>query len=243
MTTETLFVVNQGGCERWDITKRRVVAEPALADAFLKGTPRKNPAVVEVGGNYGKAGVSMLEKYEMWSVRVLKLALNAPFVLTDGVHTPAFNSPDEPIMPMIWTPPSNMSLVLGITVLRDGIGPGTYKFYAGDHYLVAFSGDGNMWRLPLSNLYEDCKLCHGQEVVKRPTAMEIVGRSCDLFNKSQWNADLYAEGDRTRREATRKMFRFKPLEKGFEQLAIETDWTKLCQKVALEKLNQLIQLV
>lgn len=233
---ESFFVINQEGVQRWDVTKRDLNAEQSLVEAFGSSLVRRNNSVVNIGGNYGHAGVALGNGFEVWSVHINKLSLNAPYTIADGIHTPVFNSPDLPVLPMVFTPQSGMNLVLGITIHRDG-----RYHYAGDHYLVAYDTSGRMWRLPVSNLYANCKLCHGQDVKKVNTAMEAVTLCCDLFTKSQWNADLY-EGNKSGRTAA--MFQFKPEGKGFTQLpfklAAGKDWTTLCEKVADEKINQMM---
>jgi hypothetical protein len=241
MTTETLFVVSPQSCERWDIQKRKLNADPQLAEAFAQNVARKNPSLTAIGGDYGMAGVAMLNEYELWSVRVLKLGLTAPFFLKDGIHTPAFADSRQPTLSLFWTVPDDMRLVFGVTVLKDRV-----QHMAGDHYLVAFDKKGEMWRLPLSNLYANCKLCHGQDNTRLPTSLEVVNKCCTLFSKSGWNQDLYGD-DAAARQNTGKMFRFKPTDTGFEQLPIEVpsgkSWTALCQKVSVESLNQQLQAV
>lgn len=239
MQSEILYVITPTGNQRWDITKRDLIVEQSITDSLSVGVCRKNPRIAKIGGDYGNAGVAITGSLEMWSVRVANMKITTHFSLKDGIHTPAFANPEQPIMTMEWKPP--MTLILAITVILDKT---KWAYYGGDHYLVAIDNRGGMWRLPVSNLYEDCKLCHGQQTKLKETSLEVVLHCCDLFPKSQWNADLYAESDRKRFEATGRMFRWKPLEKGFQQL--ETlplsgkDWTSLCQKVSSDKLNQLI---
>lgn len=239
--SEIIYVITPTGNQRWDITKRDLQVEQSITDSLCIGVSRKNPRIAKIGGDYGNAGVAMSGVLEMWSVRVTNLKINAPFFLKDGIHTPAFADNTQPLMTMEWKP--QMTLVLVITVLKD-----TMKnvHYAGDHYLVAMDNRGGMWRLPLSNIYEDCRLCHGQAAHMRETSLEVVMECCDLFGKSQWNTDLYNGEDRKRCDATARMFRWKPLEKGFQQLEIlplsGKDWTSLCMKVATEKLSQFVQI-
>lgn len=240
MSSEMFYVVKQEGeVERWDITKRRLATDAALEQAFSANVTRRNATVLKFTGDYGTAGVSMNVKFEVWSVRVLSLGLEAPFKVVDGVHTPDFISKSEPNLPMKWEPPSSMKLVLGVVLIRDSKG-----MVPGEHYLVAFDSSQRMWRLPVSNLYDDCKLCHGQVPKPLPTSLECVSMACDMFSKSRWNADLYNPDDKTRMAATECMFRFKVNKTGFDQLPMKLkegkDWTSLCQKIASEKLNSMI---
>lgn len=241
-TTESLYVISESGAERWDITKRPIQVQETIVEAFSQNLTRKNPAVLKIGGDYGNAGIAMASGYEVWSVRVLTLGLAAPFALKDGVHTPVFDSKSLPALPLKWKPPESMVLVLGISVFADHTAKKPY--YIGDHYLVAFDKDKRMWRMPVSNLYADCKLCHGQDAKQHETALEAATMACEMFSRSRWNADLY---DKTAQPRTDALFRFKPTESDFEQLppvlASGKTWTSLCEKVAVEKLNQLIQCV
>lgn len=241
MKTEVFYVITEVGVERWDLKKRPINIEPTVVEAMAENITRRNPAIACLGGDYGNAGVVMLGAYETWSVRVLTLSLSTPFDLVDGIHVPAFCDKTKPIMPMKWKVPSGIIMVLGIIVLSDPF------FYAGDHYLIVFDPSKRMWRMPLSNLYEDCKLCHGQPIRKFNTSLECVKNACDMFSRSNWNQDLFQDDNMKRINASKDMFRFKPSSTGFDQLPIQLsagkDWTSLCEKVAADKLNQLIQIV
>ncbi len=238
MTSEVNLVITAHGIERWTTTKHTMkVNEPALMDSLSKNVIRKCDRIANVGGPFGLAAMTCNSTLEMWSVHVNKLHFECPFYLQDGVHSPAFGDTNQPTMKLEWIP--NMSLVLGITVLRDG-----YYRLAGDHYLVAFDMRGNLWRLPVSNLYEDGKLCHGQPALKYTTSLECVLDCCKRFSSSKWNHDLYHLTEEKRFRSTRDMFRWKPEATGFTQLdmtlAAAKDWTSLCQKISSETLSQLI---
>lgn len=238
MSTENLLMITEKGVERWVIHKYQLkVNESQLMESIARNVVRKCEAVIKIGGPYGMACVSLKQTFEMWSVRVLKLSLECPFYLQDGVHTPAFADGNQAVMKLEWTP--HMKVVLGITVHKD-----MTTRYAGDHYLIAFDARGNMWRMPVANLYEDGKLCHGQPSSKFDCSLDCVMDCCKRFSNSKWNADLYQLSDEKRFRSTRDMFRWAPDDKGFNQLPLtlsgSKDWTSLCQKISNETLQQLI---
>lgn len=239
ISNETLYVVTPSAVERWNLSKERINVNDSLAAAFSANLVRKCPATMAMGGDYGMAGIAMIDKYEVWSVRVNQMSMEAPYALVEGVHVPVFDSGTLPVMPMKWKPPSTMKLVLGITVFFHA---SNRQYYTGDHYLVAYDNSNRMWRLPLSNLYEDCKLCHGQAIQYTSCTLDAVKRACELFSRSRWNADLYKPHQQGN---TSCLFRFKPTADGFEQqhplLAAGKDWTSVCEKVAVEKLNSIVQ--
>ncbi len=239
MPTEIEYIINKHGSFRRDSTLRQIRTSEAIAQAFSENVCRKCPAVAIIGGDYGMAGVAMLDAHEFWSVRVMNMGLNTVYELKDGVHTPYFLGPKtESILPISWKP--TMPVVLGITVLRQG-----GYMLAGDHYLMAVDAKGNHWRLPVSNVSDVGKLCHGQTAKRFGNSLECVKFSCEMFSKSVWNSDWY-NGDADLINRTKALFRFKPTEGGFEQLPAlipsGKDWTSLCQKIAVDNLNKLIQI-
>lgn len=137
-------------------------------------------------------------------------------------------------MEIPWRMPDDMTVVLGITVVQSNRG-----FKLGKYYLAAYDQKGATWRLPLCNLYDHLELCHGQEHGFHPTAMKALLTGLAQFRSSAWNSDL--NGQFQQRNAP-LMFRFKPVNSGFEQLPIETaTWTVLCQKVSNELVNSKLQ--
>lgn len=240
-TTETFYKITDKGAERHDVTIRPVQVEQSLADTFNRNVVRQSPRVCEIGGgDFGLASVTVGQNVEFWTVQIKTLCLTAPFDFADGVHTPNFNrrAAGWTILPMRWVPPSDMQLVLAVTTIHDGS-----AFITGDQWLVAFDEQHRMWRLPVSNIYADCRLCHGQDVKYKPTQLDVVKECCELFAKSRWNGDLYNDGGNAETLAqntanTKAMFQFKPVKDGFEQLPVPKDWQKHCTKVAVEFLAQ-----
>lgn len=241
MKTEKYLMLGENGAERWTISKAPLTINEGAVIAHLSAhRPLRLDNVMNVGGPFGMASVIVRSGVEMWSVRVRVLVLEAPFQLSEQIHTPSFHDLNEPTMRMEWKVPDAISLILGITSVKAD----KNMRYAAERYLMAFDDKGEMWRLPLANVYEDGKLCHGQGVTYYNSAMETVLKSCEQFVASKWNADLYG-GSATQIEKTRRMFRWKANEKGFDQLEMEIksgkDWTSLCtNKIASENLSQLI---
>lgn len=160
------------------------------------------------------------------SVRVKSLNLNTTFDLIDGVLTPRFLEGGTRLE-IPWRMPETMKLVLGMMVVNYG--DDGYKL--GKHYLVAYDSANRTWRLPIANLYETLELCHGQQPGYHPTLGKAVLVGAQTFRSSQWNRDLSSIHSQ---DHTKQMFRFKPLNTGFEQLPIlptPAEWTTLCHKV------------
>ncbi len=241
MPTEFEYVIKPDGTYRRDINMRPIKVDEGITATFTAGLVRKCPSVAIIGGDYGRCGVAMLDNYEFWSVRVHHMGLAARFSLDEGIHTPDFLSKDKPVLPIKWKP--TMPVIMAVTVMRH---PG--YLVGGDHYLIALDAKGNHWRLPVSNVSDVGKLCHGQEARRFNESLDCVRFSCEMFSKSSWNSDWYDTATHTQlADSTRRLFRFKPTEQGFEQLeprlASGKDWTSLCSKIAVDNLNKLVQLV
>ena len=141
----------------------------------------------------------------------------------EGITFPVF-SPDFPVFELRWHPPIGMNLFLVVLI-------GDYNIESGI-YLVAIDNDHRKWRLPLSNLYDDCKLCNGsyERVTHQP--LLAVRAAWDQFNLSRWNGDLYAgRATENTMSNTRSLFAFKASNDGFEQVPV-VNWETLCQKIS-----------
>lgn len=240
MQSGTYYIVAPDGNYRWDVNIRPIMANSTLADSLSAGIIRRCDNVFRVGGCFGHAAMAMGNGFTMWSFRVLKLPLLTCYTLTDGVHTPAFAGKGLPVMPMVWVPPKDLCLVLACEIHRDG-----RSVYLGDHFLVALDEGGHTYRLPLSNLYDDAKLCHGQPTDMFDNHFDALKVACESFSKSQWNADLYS--DASLPDRTARMFRWEPKPDGFKQLPMVLkdgeDWRSLCQKVATAKVTSMVSFI
>jgi len=235
--TKNFFVINEESrLERWTLLRQEMNITEAVIDPLTAGMSRICKDVMpmtvvspDVPGNVSLS--AMANGQRMFSMPVFKMSLNTRFAPdSSGVLTPVFEAGDGPTLPIFWVPPGTMKLVLSII-----LGP---KFENLNQYLTAHDKTGRLWRLPVSNLYQDCRLCPG-------TANYLGSQSClsslqvawEQFRLSKWNSDLYVDSSPARRKATERMFRFKPSDAEFIQLPLDGDWTDLCEKVGHEFLK------
>lgn len=213
------------------ITTTPIDLIPALEQAFQSSATFKMANVVDFSHIglplFGRACLTCSAantESVWWSIRVRTLNLRTKFSLQDGVLTPVFAGNDAS-MEMVWLPPDDMRLVLGITMQVNSRG-----CLLGKHYLVAYDKTGATWRLPLANLYDHLELCHGQDHIYHPTMIAAASEGLKAFVNSVWNADLNGE---FQRERAPKLFRWRPINTGFDQIPIEAShWTMLCEKAS-----------
>lgn len=166
--------------------------------------------------------------YCYYTVDLKELPLRTAFTATDDVLTPQFDSDRDPVLALKWVPPADLRLRFFMRVYHHSL-----NRQQGDIcYLFAFSEDNNAWHLPLGNLFDDCRICMGEERFTGPSQMDVLNSALSQFEKSEWNADLW-RGDV--RMATKRLFRFKASNEKMTQLPIEgAGWMAHCQKVGVE---------
>lgn len=231
--SETFFVTDANGTERWTVVRNKVNVEPGLAKAFANGHCLKSAGVAEIGGDYGSANISVTADMSVWTVPILKLALKTFYTLEGGVHRPSFTHSGNVELPMKWTPPSTMKLGLIIAARKDG-----RHYVAGEQFLMAVDTSGRVYRLPIGNINSACQLCHGQGHKYHDSQLEAVRSACKGMAQSTWNSDMYGEGYENASEHTNALFQWKPTKDGFEQLPVPTTWQNYCQKVSNDFINQ-----
>lgn len=162
------------------------------------------------------------KKTSSFWIPVLKINLTAPFkVCDDGSAWPVFDG-TLPIFEITWNTPPDMNLFL--VVLLNQL------HYEIATYLVAMEENKYQWRIPISNLYDDCKLCNGN-YERKYGVVQALTAAWDQFNLSRWNRDLYASSSEVFREKTKKMFGFKSVNNTFEQVPMSVDWREYCEKI------------
>ena len=227
----TRFVFNdEGKLFREDLTIREISITPGVVSSLFRGEPIAIPGIVS-HQDMGLIGLSADPVKCWWTVQMKSLMLRCRFRhVDDGTVVPDFGSDTSPVLSIRWTPPEDMKILLFVPTCRDSE---SYQFRNnGASYLFAMSDDKNLWRFPIGNLYDDCKLCLGAELFSGTNHLTVVREVWNQLEKSEWNADLWT-GERA--ENTRKLFRFKVENEGFTQLPIENDWhwTALCTKISL----------
>jgi hypothetical protein len=132
-------------------------------------------------------------------------------------------------MRLLWTVPNNMRLTL--CLYMDGQNRVINTFF------VAHDNEGRQYMLPLSNLYDDCRLCTGQyDIAKGSSSFDAIYSSVQQFYSSSWQGDLF-KADREHK--TLAMFGYKVEGDKFTQGLATTgnpNWTPHAIKIS----NQLI---
>jgi hypothetical protein len=165
------------------------------------------------------------------TVPVKRIILRAPFVLEnredkEKIFVPKFDSSD-PAMELTWIPPADMVvlILMSVQLVKGGY------YSIPKCFLFAMDDTGRYWKLPLSNIFEDCAICEGRDIKPHVTLMAAVLDMLGTFDRSLWNKDLW-EG---LSDQTSAMFRFKEQDGKFDQQPpLEKKWTKLCVKVATD---------
>jgi hypothetical protein len=163
-----------------------------------------------------------------WTVSMPTLTLRCPFIMKENIWVPQLDNNEEPVTVQEWKAPNDMRLMF-LVETRLSSGRVSKQNYT---YLFAVSQDNNFWRLPLGNLFDECRVCLGNEEYFGLTHLEVVAKALEQLNNASWNADLW---NTDKRNKTHALFRYKPLDKGFEQMPVSDDhhWTTYCYKIGL----------
>ena len=240
MSQKIVFVLDpETGWNRWDVNVSPLDFDETVVAQISSGVVRRLKNVIPVSllddSSRGSISIAMGNENAnaVFSVPIYPLPLTAAYAPpSDGVLHPDFMA-TGPIFPMVWEVPGSMKLVLAISIS---------KTHEVTQYLVAFN-NGATFRLPLSHLYADCRLCPGRhatgasEVIPK---MEAVNAAWTQFQKSQWNHDLFGDASAARVTGSRRMFGFKPFSEGFSQVPVPDDWPKYCEKVGNGFLNDYV---
>lgn len=227
-TSFTEFVIGQNGkMFRRDVQTMDVVVPESVITPLTENVTRKCLYVAAVTKEQLLANVCITGRGEFWSVPLKQLPLRAPFHLIDGVMVPAFGSNTDPVMDMKWTPPNGMDIIAGFDCEASGSGTASALVACTQMYLFAHAAR-RYYKLPLGNLYDDCRVCTGRrDSVWSGCYAHLLETMLDMFSKSMWNADLWGNA-----AECQKLIRFKPHNKGFDQQAPLEAWTNLCKVVS-----------
>jgi hypothetical protein len=162
---------------------------------------------------------------------ISKLPMNAPFCVEGITMAPVFDG-NFPIIKQEWVVPDNMLLYLAVHLT-----PGMECL---DQYLVAVDSERRTWRLPVSNLYAECRLCSGRFDSHGKDLIDILQKVWAQFYNGSWNADLYGDSSPLRRNSTKLLFSYKVNNEKIEQAIPPKNWQALCEKVATEFVTQYI---
>lgn len=227
MPNKTEYVIAEDGfLYRRIITEGQVEVTDNTIGMIAATANRKVRQVFPLEG-HGEVNGVFVEGWSWWTVPMKKVTLRAPFRLVQENVVPVFNSTTDPILTIDWVPPMTLSMVV-----QERAADHT----RGNAYLFAGTPP-DVYRLPLANIFEDCKCCMGDQVNPRcRSSVECVNNTLRVFAEARWNADLWSNT-----ESTFKMFRFKPENEGFVQVAIaETDWRRLCDRCVGDQWHNLL---
>lgn len=168
------------------------------------------------------------------TTEIKRIPLRAPFKLSgkegEQFLIPVFDSKTEETLSLEWKELAGMTLLFlqMCKVEPSASVPRTWTSVKA--WLFAADNNNRHFKLPLPNIYDDCRVCEGDWQRYASSAQESVTRALAQFEKSEWNADLWRDP-----AASQKMFRFMPKKEGFDQMPPQaSDWTQLCVKVSLE---------
>lgn len=221
------YVIKAEGLVRRTITEQPLDLTTAIVDQISAGVARKCTylfpmKMVDPDNSWNASAVFGAGNITTWSLPLQKITLNTFFQSKDGTVFPVFDDTTSPKLSLEWKVPDSMYLVLGVVLDQ-------YRSCL-NQYLVAFDSGNRAYRLPLSNLCADCKLCFGKYKSEASTHIEALTLAVTQFHKGDWNKDLY-ETDGEKRKRTRQMFSFKVEDKAFPQINPE-NWVSLSEKVA-----------
>lgn len=222
------YVIKSDGLKRRRIVEDDIDINAAIVNQISAAVSRKTKKVMPMKiidpENANDASLTVLPgNTTVWSLPLVKLPLKTFYQSKDGTVFPVFDDTTSPQLALEWVIPSNMFVVLAVQL--------DSRMDCLKQYLVAFDANSRTYKLPLSNLYDDCALCSGIYKGKSANQVEALTNALNQLRNGEWQKDLY-QGDAANRRRTRDLFSFKVEEKGFSQIPHPKDWTALCDKVA-----------
>lgn len=216
--------------ERWDISRSKLNINAAMLSGLTVNLTRKVKSVFPMNlVQAGLTGVADLaigpNGYCVIRMPVSELPLSAPFAVEGTTVHPQFDGA-HPVMKLMWQVPRNMSLYLCAHISNS--------LECVEQFLVAIDAENRCWRLPVSNLYADCRLCPGRHASTGADTVQVCQRIWAQFQASNWNQDLYNDASALRRSCTKAMFTYDVSNEKFTQRNPPTKWWDLCEKVATE---------
>jgi hypothetical protein len=195
------------------------------ADLALKSSLLMSAGILPEVPGLGNIGICMRKASITFTVRMAALPMRCAFVMKEGIMVPNFKRGNEDKeFSLTWEPPASMRLYLVMNFL--------VPMKLDVQFLLAMDPNGRHYRLPLSNLYEDARLCHGDYDYNGSTLIDCVSKAWLQFHKSRWQSDLVDRGTDSSGNSM-KLFRYKPLEpSGFEQLKPTGDWETLSTRIS-----------
>lgn len=167
------------------------------------------------------------------TIELPALQLHSTYLMSGSVLVPTFGAGGDRMQP-VWVnqwPDKFRIALLGHFIHQPKTeGVGHPYWYLNMVWLFAFdTKDNSTWRLPLANLYDDCRVCTGNDTPTEGVLSVCIQKALALFSASFWGGDFY----KTPTESPR-FFRFKAKKDQFETQPFLGDrWQDLCRKVAV----------
>lgn len=223
--TKTEFILEKSGeIIRRDITERAVDVGESIVNSLSANVDRIVKFAFQTRDPSMMVHLRACADANYWTVEMPRIVLRTSFKMDRDHLVPNFSG-DGIDMPLFWTPPSSCKLAF-MVIEKMRTSSSRWLNFA---YLFAINSDNRCYRLPLANIYADCKLCLGEFESTGATSHAVILKALDQFDKSEWNSDLWRQDENGAH--TMAMFRFKPEGDNFVQVMPE-NWTALCQKVA-----------
>lgn len=179
--------------------------------------------------------LSLVSKNSLYAtVRLPALKIVSTYLVGQGgLLLPTFGRGGDR-MSAVWVKPTDIDLEI-VMLISAAYRPAE-GWYHGMLWLFGMDKSATTWRLPLPNLYDDGRICTGNNSTHQPTLIGLLEVTLAAFANSPWNTDFY----NTTTESP-KFFRFKADKKDLVTQPIDGDWKKLSRKVGTS-LSRYIQL-
>jgi len=230
--TEKFFKLTADGTIREvTVTERDIQVDGTIISRFSADIAIRIPnlmsaAVLPEVAGLGNIGACVRKASITLTARLAALPMRCAFIMKDGFMVPDFKKGNaDPEIRLTWNIPDSMRVYFVANFL--------VPLAVDVQFVVAADSAGRWYRLPLSNLREDCQLCHGAYDGNGATAIDMMSKAWLQFHKSRWQSDLVNRGTDSEMNS-KKLFRFKPLEpSGFEQVAPDNHtWEELSSRVS-----------
>ncbi len=219
-TTKNSYVLCDGVWYRQPPASRLNCPDPVLRE-FCTRTGTRVEGISVIDGTVVNAAFKEGECV-VWQ-RINKINLKTTFSITGEVLVPQFSVNTNFIeRSLVWNTPNDMSLYFAVHMMKSG--------HAWDSTQAIFfavkNGTPGYYRLPLSNLYDDGRICLGRNWPDGIAHYAIDGYEAALrkFQVNSWNADIMPA-----MEHCHRLFRFNPSNN--LQLPTPYNWQDYCRRV------------
>lgn len=238
-----ILLSDDGKLFRRNVTQREVVInEDSVFAALKEGQKTRIRDALFIGKE--PVGLCIITDKTAWvqvhaTIPLRFVRFNSNFKMEGKVMVPVFEkpTPDRPRFNVDWDINTACSgkVKLWLLVLTKHK-PEDPLHYVTNCYLAATSATNRTYRIPLSNVYDDCRICMGDDwnEKSKPTLPQVLDAALSQFLNSPWNSDL-----RKTTEKSDAFFRFNPTDGGFETLPANGQWNKLCERVNVPALESL----